>query len=375
MRKIERKICIKDLMNFNEGALYGEITATNIYMNIDLVQTVDDMGMFTDLPYKQFGDVCGDLDAIVYIDNITCYNGNLNNAPADGEILIVPYGGLEPYTYLWGFDGSTSNTLSNLIPGSYTVTVTDSYGCPVTKTIDVVALSGADPNVMVTSSAGLLTPNGTNTYELLPDEVVANPIQLCGGETVTFTADGGFLSYIWRDENGNVIGNTPNLTVDTSGTYTLSVVNANGCVGESVPVTVGFIEIVPPVIIPTNFPSTVIGSGTQNYPYIICDPATTTASAPTFELLNPEVYDAINWSSTVINGTSIATVPEPLSCTYDNPCSQLAQVSSICDASTNPNIDSNTIWFVYDGNLIIPPSSPGGFYTACAQINIIELLP
>lgn len=47
---------------------------------------------------------------------------------ATGSINITPTGGSPPYTYLWSND-STTQDLSNLLAGTYFVTVTDSRGC------------------------------------------------------------------------------------------------------------------------------------------------------------------------------------------------------------------------------------------------------
>lgn len=324
MRKIERKISISDLKSYDEGVLYGEIVATNIYLNIDLVQTVDDMGMFTDLPYKQFGDVCTDFDAVVYVNNITCFNGDPNNAPAEGSILVVPYGGLEPYTYLWD-NGTTLNSRSNLVPSTYTVTVTDAYGCEIELEATITSTSNADPNVTVSATQAI-----DGTFEPLPaNENLPNPIILCQGETATFVSDQGFTSYQWTDAQGNVVGTTPNLTVDTDGTYTLTVTDVNGCAGSSYPVTIDFIPISPaPIIQVTNLFPDVTGSGTFGDPYVVCPPNSTQGSIE-FILDNYETYGFVKWST---NGTNTETTSLlSTSCTVENPCCVSVEVAGLCD--------------------------------------------
>jgi len=49
-----------------------------------------------------------------------------------GEISVIPYDGVSPYTYVWSAAGHTSDTAKNLAPGSYTVTVSDKNGCSAT---------------------------------------------------------------------------------------------------------------------------------------------------------------------------------------------------------------------------------------------------
>jgi hypothetical protein len=58
----------------------------------------------------------------------------------DGSITIFITGGTPPYTILWE-NGSTTNTINNLLPGTYTVTVTDYYG---DYTITITCIVGSD---------------------------------------------------------------------------------------------------------------------------------------------------------------------------------------------------------------------------------------
>ncbi len=58
--------------------------------------------------------------------------------------------GQAPFTYLWQPGGQTTQQISNLCPGSYTVTVTDSLGC---VTIDSVTINGSPIlNVWISSA-------------------------------------------------------------------------------------------------------------------------------------------------------------------------------------------------------------------------------
>lgn len=53
-------------------------------------------------------------------------NSRLNNN--NGSISVTPEGGTAPFEYLWS-TGDTSSSIQNLFPGTYSVTVTDYYGC------------------------------------------------------------------------------------------------------------------------------------------------------------------------------------------------------------------------------------------------------
>lgn len=59
----------------------------------------------------------------------------------DGAGYINPTGGKTPYTFLWS-NGSTNDTASGLVPGIYTVTVTDSVGCIGRQEVVVSSTTG-----------------------------------------------------------------------------------------------------------------------------------------------------------------------------------------------------------------------------------------
>ncbi|MBN8701711.1 MAG: gliding motility-associated C-terminal domain-containing protein [Bacteroidetes bacterium] len=133
------------------------------------------------------------LSATVTSDSTSC------NGIADGGAIVTAGGGTPNYTYLWS-NGATTSINTNLLAGTYTVTVTDDNGCTVVRTTTV--LQPAALSVTVTS----ISPK-------------------CGfaNGSVSASASGGSptYSYSWNT--------TTNLTNLPAGVYTLTVSDINGC--------------------------------------------------------------------------------------------------------------------------------------------------
>jgi hypothetical protein len=118
-----------------------------------------------------------------------------------GEITVNVTGGDGNYSYLWS-NGETTQTVSNLVSGSYGVTITDGQGCSIQKTAYVTlkrlyVLSSVttptcqDPN---SGSVSISVRNGSEPYSVL----------WSNGET-TMHLDGVSPGWYWvevTDANG-----------------------------------------------------------------------------------------------------------------------------------------------------------------------------
>jgi hypothetical protein len=62
------------------------------------------------------------ISASSVVTHISAYGAN------DGAIDVTVSGGTAPYGYLWS-NGATTQDLSNLGPGTYSVAITDANGC------------------------------------------------------------------------------------------------------------------------------------------------------------------------------------------------------------------------------------------------------
>jgi gliding motility-associated-like protein len=127
------------------------------------------------------------------------------NGVCDGDIAVTPSGGRAPYTFSWAAPiVSTSNTISNLCAGTYTVFVRDSSNCLVQQTITI-----DEPNAFnVSINASQVTCFG-----------------LCNGSAVA-TISGGSGPYSFSWNTGVLTSSISNLCI---GTYTLFVTDANNC--------------------------------------------------------------------------------------------------------------------------------------------------
>ena len=126
---------------------------------------------------------------------------------SDGEIDITTLGGTAPFTFLWS-EGSTTEDVSGLISGTYDVTIQDASGCETTESFTV-----NDPSPIDLSN--------TNITEAS-----------CGGVdgaiTVTVSGGAGNYNYQWDGAAGSAT--VDNVSGLTSGAYTLTVADANGCI-------------------------------------------------------------------------------------------------------------------------------------------------
>lgn len=89
-------------------------------------------------------------------NNITVFEG------ADGWIGATPVGGIAPYTYLWS-DTSTSQYIYNLVPGTYSVTVTDGNSHIATASCTIT-----QPDLLSLRFIGTppLCPGGNGLYDI-----------------------------------------------------------------------------------------------------------------------------------------------------------------------------------------------------------------
>lgn len=144
---------------------------------------------------------------------ITQPNPLLANATATGETSLgandgmataAPTGGTPGYSFSWS-NGATTATITGLMPGSYTVSVTDANTCTVVRSVTVNAFGCTLAGDISATDASC---NGAND----------------GTATVNLSGQADPVSYLWS--NG---ATTQMLSALAPGAYTVSVVDGNNC--------------------------------------------------------------------------------------------------------------------------------------------------
>ena len=124
----------------------------------------------------------------------------------NGTATATASGGTGFISYLWSNGGMSSN-ISNLIPGTYSVTATDANGCSRTGSAVVAAFNCAGFSVGITNVI-TVNCNGETT----------------GSATANVSGGGGPWEYAWSNGTTN-----PILSNVGAGTYSVTVENASGC--------------------------------------------------------------------------------------------------------------------------------------------------
>lgn len=139
-------------------------------------------------------NITGDLDVTIRTVPVSC--GGMGNGVAEARVV----GGLMPYSFLWS-NGATTQTISPVAGGSYTVVVTDANGCQKGAVATVAEAPVLNVNLVVTGKC-----SGSGTAKVTPT-----------GGTPPF-------SIAWS--NGGIGNQQTNLGV---GIYYVTVTDAAGC--------------------------------------------------------------------------------------------------------------------------------------------------
>jgi gliding motility-associated-like protein len=149
-----------------------------------------------------------DADGCIATQSITVQHHPVPSPEITGVLQICPGGNTSLgadsvyVAYAWN-TGDTTRQISVNAPGQFVLHVTDTNGCIGTDTVSVV-----------------LVP------ELLPN--ISGALAYCAGASTSLTANAGYASYTWSNNSS-----ASELLVNTPGTYSVTVADANGCTGQA----------------------------------------------------------------------------------------------------------------------------------------------
>jgi gliding motility-associated-like protein len=163
--------------------------------------------------------------------NVKCFGG------ANGQIIVNPTGGTEPYAYLFTPSGTgnfgTNNVFNGLTAGTYTVTVRDANGC--TSSVSTPITEPALLETSIVSTQNILCAGGTTGSFSITGVGGEAPYRYSvGGSAFTtnnvFTNQAaGSIPVIVKDKNNCFTNAIVNLTEPTPLVATIANVENIGC--------------------------------------------------------------------------------------------------------------------------------------------------
>ncbi|MBI4931627.1 MAG: gliding motility-associated C-terminal domain-containing protein [Bacteroidetes bacterium] len=228
-------------------------------------------------------------------------SGPINFCPG-GSVVLDAGAGYAAYS--WN-TGANTQTINVTTAGTYVVTVTSLSGCTSgSASITVNVFANPAPNI---------TANG--------------PLTFCQGGSVVLDAGAGYTNYSWTTG-----ANTQTISVSASGTYGVTVTDANGCVGSaSINVTA---SPMPSVSASSTQAGCTVANGTAtanpsggtpNYTYLWSNgDANQTANNLSAGTYNVTVTDANGCTAqtsvtvTTANGPSVSATTTQAGCTVAN---------------------------------------------------------
>ncbi len=221
--------------------------------------------------------------------NISCYGAG------NGAINISVTGGASPYTFAWT-NSATTEDISGLAPGSYTVSVTDNNSC-----VSVLTATITQPDSI--SATGAITNGG------------------CGTPTgaIDLSVSGGTAPYSYSWTGG---ATTQDLTNIPSGNYSVTITDNNSCTK-----TLSFVLTAPGTYTVTLTPVSTSCPGVDDGSISL----STTGGTSPFQYL-------WNTSATSQNLTGLASGSYSVTVTDNNNCTVSASVT----VGSLPQITFNT---------------------------------
>jgi len=212
---------------WNSNAAMNTIDLSNISSGIYSLVVTDDNGCTASVDITTTEISASTInDATLIITQPTCLT--------PGAISGLAISGSSPYSYAWTNTSQTTLDLNNLSAGNYTLTLTDGNGC--------------------SSTYGPVTLNAPSGPIADFNWTPANPNV---DETIYFTdnsSGSNIISYSWTIDGQVMTSDNFDYAFSAEGQYdvTLSVIDANGCVSDTLKVVTVYGELIIPNVITVN---------------------------------------------------------------------------------------------------------------------------
>ncbi|AKD53814.1 beta strand repeat-containing protein [Spirosoma radiotolerans] len=248
---------------------------------------------------------------------------------ASGSAGVVVSGGTRPYQYKWS-NGAITASVSGLVSGAYSVSVTDAGGCSATATVNVNSVSG--PSLSVNSAGASCNATASGS--------------------ATAVVSGGLAPYSYSWSNG---ASTSSVSGLTAGTYTVRVTDGNGCQASqqvviSQPAAILAIYSPARIVCPSTVGSITqvsISGGTAPYSYSWSNGATTPGltgvSSGTYTVTITDARGCVATGSAVLVAPTCPVVCEKPVLTVSTPiCNSLGTGYTVSFTSSSTNVTVNT---------------------------------
>ncbi len=275
--------------SLNGGSFQATGTFSNLLAGVYTVTVMDANNCTVDVPVIITEPANGITATITNLVDILCFG------QATGSVTITVNTGLPPYLFsLNGGLPQPDGTFSNLVAGSYFVTISDGSAC----TLDIPFI--------ISQPAELLTASISSQVNVS-----------CFGNTdgsATVTASGGTLPYLY-EWNTIPVQTTPTVSNLTAGTYIVTVTDGNGCVALDTAVITA--------------PASLLTATVTSLVNVACFGAATGSVAVTGNggvspyqySLNGGAYQSDGTFSNLLAGNYTVTVRDTNNCTLDVPVS------------------------------------------------------
>ncbi|MBK8846386.1 MAG: M36 family metallopeptidase [Bacteroidetes bacterium] len=199
-------------------------------------------------------------------------------------------------TYSWS-TGATTQTIPVSTTGTFTVTVSDGAGC-----------SG--------------TASATTTIDAIPSPIISGNLSFCPG-TSSVLSVGLFAGYNWSTG-----GTTQSISVNTAGTFTVTVTNVEGCTSSASVTTSNYTPPTPVITGATGFctgSSTILDAGVYTSYAWSTGATTQTITVNSALIFTVTVTDGNGCTASTSATTTLFALPNPV----------ITGAATICNGSTN----------------------------------------